>query len=149
MEKIRPHRLPTFTAAFAASFATEASAQQSVSPHDHFSWSENCGFMNWRPATLASDDGPLFLATFMSGLIWCENVGWMNLGDGSPANGSAYANLSGEDSGINIRPDGQLAGFAWAPSIGWVNFSGGSLAQPPNPALIDPASRRLRGYAWA
>ena len=41
-----------------------------------------------------------------------------------------------------------MSGFAWGENIGWINFDGGALANPPNPARIDPAACRLRGYVW-
>ena len=33
-------------------------------------------------------------------------------------------------------------------NVGWINFSGGALATPANKARFDPATGRLRGFAW-
>jgi hypothetical protein len=88
-------------------------------------------------------------ANFLSGFIWAENVGWINVGDGTPGNGVSYANASGTDFGVNVSSgSGNLTGFAWGEDIGWINFDGGALASPPNPARFDGAAGRLRGYAW-
>ena len=46
----------------------------------------------------------------------------INLGDGSPVNGSAYSNNSAADFGVNRDAAGNLRGFAWGANIGWINF---------------------------
>ncbi len=116
------------------------------------SWSENCGWMNWRDAgSPASSQGVLVSATFLSGFIWCENIGWINLGGGSPADGGSYANVTGADFGVNLDPsDGFLSGFAWGENVGWINFSAGGAADPLLTARIavDPP-RRFAGFVWS
>src|SRR6185436_19177879 len=130
--------------------APAARAQTDIDPAHKFSWGENIGFMNWRDA--GDPDGSQAVRVqlrFLSGFVWCENVGWVNLGDGAPANGIAYANLDGSDSGVNKDPaTGNLSGKGWGENIGWVNFSGGALATPAQPARLDSAARRFRGFAW-
>ncbi|MCE7973301.1 MAG: hypothetical protein DYG92_03100 [Leptolyngbya sp. PLA1] len=127
-----------------------AFAQPNVSALHKFSWSENCGWMNWRDAgdgAQRADIEPN--GRFLSGFVWMENLGFLNLGDGTPADGVAYANSSGADFGVNIDPvTGQLSGLAWSENTGWINFSGGALASPPQPAQLDAGASRLRGYAW-
>jgi hypothetical protein len=87
-------------------------------------------------------------ATFLSGFVWGENIGWINLGDGTPADGVRYANLTGADFGVNLGASGEFSGLAWGENVGWINFRGGALATPPNPARLDVAAARFRGYAW-
>ncbi len=63
-------------------------------------------------------DGVRVHATFLSGYIWAENVGWVNIGDGSPANGICYANVDDTDFVVNIDPTtGDLFGYAWGGGI--------------------------------
>ncbi len=115
---------------------------------DKFSWSENCGWMNWRDAgSPTSSQGVLVADTILSSFIWCENIGWINLGDGSPANGIAYANTAGDDFGVNVGLDGALTGLAWGENVGWLNFTLPETPQAQRPRL-DDAGRRLRGYVW-
>ena len=125
-----------------------ALAQSNIDPAHKFAWGENIGWTNWYDAGAPpGDQGVVVGRTFLSGFIWAENAGWINVGDGSPVNGVSYANLNGDDFGVNIQPaTDALYGYAWGENIGWVNFTGGSLAAPPNPARID--GTRLRGYVW-
>ncbi len=125
-----------------------AIAQSNVDPNNKFSWSENCGYMNWADAgSPAGMQAAVFSGTFASGFVWMENTGWLNLGDGSPVNGTAYANVNGSDFGVNILASGALAGYAWGENIGWVNFTLPSLPPAQQPRL-DTGASRLRGYAW-
>ncbi len=117
-------------------------AQSNVSPTDKWSWSENCGWMNWRDAgSPAGTQGVVFESTHLRGFIWAENVGWINVGNGGP-----YLNTTGSNFGVNIDAEGLLWGYAWGENIGWINLEGGALASPANPARIEGG--RLRGYAW-
>ena len=79
--KTTPPRTPTRTmvslaalAALAAA-AAPALAQTNVSPLNKFSWSENCGWMNWRDAGSPPGSRGAFLhPTFFSGFVWGENT---------------------------------------------------------------------------
>ena len=137
-----------FALAAAAFPAAICAAQQGIDPTHKFSWSENCGWMNWDGSP---GQGASVHATYLTGYIWCENVGWLSLSSSAvPADGHAFANSTGENHGVNIEPGtGSLFGLAWGENIGWVNFSGGALASPPNPARLDSGPSRFRGFAWA
>ncbi len=112
-----------------------------------WSWDETAGWMNWRDA---NGGGVIVGTSFLSGLIWGENTGWVNVGDGTPADGAQYANIDSSDFGVNIDPgSGDLSGMAWAENAGWINFSGGALAVPPNPARFDAAQERFFGFVWS
>ncbi len=133
----------------ALSFVVSANGQTNVDSTNKNSWSENCGWMNWRDAGNPSgSQGALIAGTFFSGMVWQENIGYLNLGDGTPANGSSYANVAGSDFGINILPDSRLTGFAWGENIGWINFGVFAFIPSAQQARFDTASGRLRGYAW-
>ena len=134
-------------AACILALATPALAQTNISATNKYSWSENCGYMNWADAN-GGLQGVRISNNFMSGFVWMENVGWLNLGGGSPE-GCVYSNLTGADHGVNIHPNGDLYGLAWGENIGWVNFNTApTLAQYGNHARLDRAAGRLRGYAW-
>lgn len=109
-----------------------------------FSWSENCGWMNWRDADSAAQ-GVRILPAHLQGWVWAENIGWINTGNGN----APYANTNNTNFGINVSPAGELSGFAWSENAGWINFSGGALAVPANPAMVDWTAERLRGLAWS
>jgi hypothetical protein len=131
--------------------AAPALAQLSaVDPTNKFSWSENCGWMNWRDAgSPAGSQGVRRTVSYLAGYIWAENVGWVTVGDGTPANSTVYSNASGSDAGVNIDAGtGNLSGYAWGENIGWINFAAAAPLGPAFAARIDPASSRLRGWAW-
>mgnify|MGYP005837764001 CR=1 FL=1 len=117
-----------------------------ISPTHKYAWCENLGWTNWLDAGNGGE-GVRAGATFLSGYIWAENVGYINLGDGTPAAGSRYANADDTDFGVNIDANGDLYGYAWGENIGWVNFDtrdkGGERAR------LDRAAGRFRGYVWA
>ena len=134
--------------AFIAFSAAPALGQSNVAAANKFSWSENCGWMNWRDGgSPTGSQGAIFAGTFASGFVWMENCGWVNLGDGSPANLVAYANTTGADFGVNIGVGGALSGFAWGENIGWINFTLPTLPAAQQPRL-DGGAGRLRGFAW-
>ena len=123
--------------------ASVAIGTSNVSATDKWSWGENIGFMNWHDAgTPTGDQGVSFNSDHLSGFVWCENIGWINLGNGA----GPYVNTNGTNYGVNINGDDTLSGFAWMENAGWVNFDGGQLASPSNAARIE--SGRLRGFAW-
>ncbi|MBS0195565.1 MAG: hypothetical protein JSR77_02300, partial [Planctomycetes bacterium] len=50
-----------------AAWALPAAAQSNISPTDKFSWSENCGWMNWADAgNPAGAQGAIIAGTFAS-----------------------------------------------------------------------------------
>ena len=138
--------------------AASALAQSNIDSTNKYGWMENAGWTNWR-GEAEPDQGVLVGTTFLSGFIWAENLGWMNVGDGTPSNGVSYANTDGTDFGVNIDynglaydglSDGSLHGLAWSENVGWINFDGGAFATPGDAgddARID-CDGRLSGFAW-
>jgi hypothetical protein len=109
--------------------------------------------MNWSDAgDPPASKGAFLNVSYMQGFIWCENIGWINLGNGTPTGKCGgfpcYSMESGPESGVNVAAGGELWGYAWGENVGWINFSGGALAAPPKPARFDAVARRLRGCAW-
>ena len=134
-----------------AAMVPSAEAQTNIAPVEKYAYQENCGWQNWRDAgsPTPGGQGARVGPAYLSGYVWGENIGWINLGDGTPTNGVAYANVNGTDFGVNRNTStGALSGMAWGENVGWINFGGGALATPPSAARVDAANLRLRGYAW-
>ncbi|MCH8244029.1 MAG: hypothetical protein IH897_15685 [Planctomycetes bacterium] len=120
---------------------TLAAIPSNIDPAHKFSWGENLGWMNWLDAN-ATNDGVVVGNDFLSGSIWAENAGWINVGAGA----GPYANTDDTDYGVNILGDTDLDGFAWSENLGWVNFGWGAAGDLPGRAQFDGS--RFRGYAW-
>lgn len=121
------------------------SAQSNVDPDHRWAWSE-IGWLNWHDAGDGAD-GATVSPTFLSGLIWSESAGWINLGDGSPDDGVAYANVDGLDFGVNVDPTtGSLSGLAWGEQTGWISM--GTVTRGDQNATFEFCENRFSGYAW-
>lgn len=122
-----------------------AAAQSTINSGDKFAYGANTGWLNWRPS---SADGVLIGEAFLSGHIYAANLGWITVGDGTPANGHTYSNTSATDCGVNHDGAGNLSGFAYGANIGWINF-GWAGANDPNRPRIDILSGELLGYVYS
>ena len=116
-----------------------------IDPRAKHAWCANTGWVNFAPS---ADDGVLTTEGFLARYAYAANTGWVYFGDGSPADGIAYSNASGEDSGVNVAPSGDLSGLAWGANTGWINF-GWTHAGDANRPRIDLATGEFKGYAWA
>ena len=67
-------------------------------------------------------------ATAVTGYVWQENVGWINL---SPANYGGVVNAGGV-----------LSGYGWSENVGWINF------KPANGGVGIDAQGVFKGWAW-
>ena len=136
--------------AFTACAPAAHAQPTNISPANKWSWGENIGWMNWRDAgSPPGSQGARIDTHRLSGYVWGESVGWIFLGDNAPASGDHYANVTGDDCGVNIAANGDLFGFAWGENIGWINFDTAAVLGPlGQQARYDHAARRLRGYAW-
>jgi hypothetical protein len=94
-------------------------AATSITPANHFAYGANLGWMDWRGDVA---NGAVIGEFVCSGYIYAANVGWIHLGDGTPANLIQYQNNSGTDYGVNRDGLGNLRGYAYGANIGWVNF---------------------------
>jgi hypothetical protein len=101
----------------------------------------NIGWMDWVANT---NNGAVMGDYVCSGYIYSANVGWINLGSGSPTNGIYYQNLSTNDFGVNQDGYGDLSGYAWGANIGWITFE--QTYGKPNVNLRTGA---LSGYVWS
>ena len=79
-----------------------------------------------------------------SGYIYSANVGWINLGSGSPTNQIHYQNHSATDFGVNQDGLGNLSGYAYGANIGWITFEQ-TYGQPK----INLITGKLSGSVWS
>jgi|GEM_PF-5676671 len=88
-----------------------------------WAWAAHAGWLNWNwdPGVANGGRGAVLTACTASGYIWGENIGWIHLGDGDPANGVRYRQ-SGSDHGVNQDGGGVLYGYAWSANAGWIYF---------------------------
>lgn len=99
--------------------AYSAAAQSTISTSNKYSYGANIGWMDWR----ADSTNDVAVSSFVcAGWVYSANVGWIHVGDGTPANGIQYQNNSATDYGVNLTPSGKLRGFAYGANIGWINF---------------------------
>ncbi|MFH1608668.1 MAG: hypothetical protein ABH951_01460 [Patescibacteria group bacterium] len=82
--------------------------------------------------------------TAVTGNLWGENVGWINLSPVSPA--PAVADCAHSHVVMEPANTGVLTGCAWGENTGWINF------KPPSyggGVTINPTSGYFSGWAWA
>ena len=135
-------------------YATAGNPTTDVREPDVYSWGENVGFLNFNGVPNGMNTVQLLPVrlnpTTLSGFVWAENIGWVNLGNGMLSDGNQYQNIDGTDFGVNIDPaSGDLFGFAWGENVGWINFdTRTSLASFSQHARLNTNGMRLNGYAW-
>ena len=122
-------------------------AATTINAVNRFAYGANIGWMDWRGDTA---NGVIIGAFVCSGHLYAANVGWISLGDGTPANGVHYLNNSGADFGVNHDGAGNLSGYAYGANIGWITFtnraSDGSVYDGPKVNLL---TGRLSGFVWS
>jgi hypothetical protein len=120
--------------------ALSVRAATTIDPANKYAWGANFGWIDWRGDT---NNGGVIGEFVCSGYLYSANVGWINLGSGSPANGIQYQNNSASDFGVNQDGLGNLRGYAYGANIGWINFENTGAPK------VDLASGRLTGYVWS
>jgi hypothetical protein len=115
-------------------------AATSIDPVNRYAYGANIVWMDWQAD---GADGVVVANYVCSGYIYSANVGWINLGSGSPANGIQYQNNSAGDFGVNQDGLGNLRGYAYGANIGWVNFE--STGAP----AINMTTGTMSGYVWS
>ncbi len=110
-----------------------------------YAYSANCGWINVAPINRAAID---VNETFLAGNIYGANIGWIRMGDGTPANGHSYANNSADDFGVNQDGCGNLSGYAYSANCGWVNFQWTADPNDPNRPHFDLDDGEFHGFAY-
>lgn len=78
-------------------------------------------------------------ATGVTGYVWLENVGWVQLDYDGVAGAT---NTTSTNWGVINDGNGNLGGYAWGENIGWINF------HPTNSQVIISGGN-FSGYAWS
>lgn len=74
--------------------------------------------------------------TAITGTIWGETVGWINLNPSS----------AGPTAGVKNNCSGVLSGYAWGQNTGWINFNPTNATVHPN---IDTTTGNITGQVWS
>jgi hypothetical protein len=114
-----PFVVKTFLSLFFLAGAVQSGADSTINPNHASAWGGNIGWTNWRPDQA---NGAQIGEFVCAGYIYSANAGWINLGNGRPANGVRYQNQSATDFGVNHDQLGNLTGLAYGANIGWINF---------------------------
>ncbi len=120
--------------------AQPAFSESNISPEDRHAWSENVGWLDFRPDSFG---GVIIYDSYISGYAWAMNIGWVKLGSNP---GGPYDNEISGQWGVNRDSGGEaLSGFAWSELVGWIDF------QPAgyDGVAIDTTTGSFDGYAWS
>jgi len=110
-----------------------------ISDTNKHAWSENSGWLNFKPA----DGGVTVYDTYLAGYVWAANVGWIKLG--STATNGTYGNTTSSNWGVNRNATtGVLSGYAWSENVGWISFN-----HDQGHVTISPSTGDFSGYAWS
>lgn len=123
----------------AASLSVGAAAT-TINSGNQYAYGANLGWLDCRGDTI---NGAGIGEYVCSGSIYAANVGWINLGTGSPTNGLRYQNLSADDCGVNHDGLGNLRGYAYSANIGWINFETNGAAK------VDLATGKFSGSIYS
>jgi hypothetical protein len=116
-------------------------AGTSIDTINRYAYGANLG---WLDAVADTNHGVIIGEYVCSGDIYSANVGWINLGSGSPANQIQYQNNSATDFGVNMDGLGNLSGYAYGANIGWINFE-----QTYGRPKVDLFTGKLSGSVWS
>lgn len=106
---------------------------------NRYGWSANTGWVDF-----GTPEGNVVIGEYVcSGYSYSPNLGWIFLGDGTPANGIRYSNTDSSDCGVNRTDNGNLRGLAYGANIGWISFE-----ETGNPR-VDLTSGQFSGSAYS
>jgi len=116
---------------------------ENVDPYDtnaQYGYSENTGWLNAEPNT---GDGMQITSDKVTGWIWGENIGWINL---SCENNSTCGSV---DFSVVNDGVGNLSGYAWAENVGWINFDPDVPGDTTNQYKVSiDENGYMSGWAW-
>jgi len=139
---VRAYAIDTFSGTTfgpEVTFTTDTAAigpTGNINTSNKYAWSETSGWQSYRP----QDGGVTVNATFLSGFVWAENIGYIKLGNSS---GGPYTNLSSTNWGVNRDVNGNLSGYAWSENAGWINFN-----STHSQVSISTTDGSFSGFAW-
>ena len=120
-----------------------ALSAENVDPYEvgeQFGYSENTGWLNAEPNT---GDGMQVECDKVTGFVWGENIGWINL---HCENNGTCGTVS---YGVVNDGAGNLSGFGWAENVGWINFDPDVPGDTTNQYQVSiDEDGKLSGWAW-
>lgn len=130
--------------------AAVAAGQSTMVDGLSYAWSGNLGWIQGKPGLSGQANGFRLGEFSCSGYLWSATTGWIDCGDGTPADGISYSNTSNTDYGVNHYGTGDLYGYAWSPNTGWINFGWATLDPGnPNRPRVNLQTGEFSGYAWS
>lgn len=139
------HRSLALLPVAAFGLAALAHADTTINATNAYAYSANAGWINARPSAA---DGVNVGEFFLSGKMYAANLGWIDLGDGTPASGSYYGNDTASDCGVNQDGLGNLFGKAYGANIGWITFDWTDFNDPNHPR-VDLLTGVFSGFAYS
>ena len=127
--------LPCLFAVLGLMTAAQWALASTIDPTDKFAYAQSTGWMNLRPDQSGGGEGVTVTLYHLSGKSYGQSTGWVEFGDGTPADGLHYSNTGAADVGVNVDALFNLSGYAYGQSIGWINLSGlklNNLERPDN-----------------
>lgn len=143
----RSFPLASLVSVVAVVWASRLSADTTFGADEHHAWGANTGWFSFRHDRPVPPAGVVFGESYLSGFAYSANLGWINLGSGSPSNGHTYSHTD-TDHGVNHDGAGNLSGFGWSANTGWINFGWASSSDPNRPQ-VSLISGTFSGYAWS
>ena len=140
--------LPCLFAVLGLMTAAQWALASTIDPTDKFAYAQSTGWMNLRPDQSGGGEGVTVTLYHLSGKSYGQSTGWVEFGDGTPADGLHYSNTGAADVGVNVDALFNLSGYAYGQSIGWINF-GWAAPNDANRPRINPATNQFMGYAYA
>jgi len=110
-----------------------------ISTADKYAWSENAGWLSFRPA----HGGAAVYYDHLEGYVWSESIGFIRLGSFTGGGSYYYANTGGTDWGVNKDASGNLSGYAWSENAGWISFNSS------HSQVTVAGDGSFDGYAWS
>ena len=104
----------------ALSSGLQATAQTTINATNRLAYGANVGWMDCRADGV---HGAVIGDYVCSGFIFAANIGWIQLGNGHPADGVRYRTNSATDFGVNHDGLGNLRGYAYGANVGWISFA--------------------------
>lgn len=131
-------------AAVFAALVLASPSTTTISPGSRLTYGANFGWLNWRWSGSAAE-APVIESTMLHGSVYAADVGWIDLGDGTPSGLASQYTQSGGDIGVNHDGAGNLSGYAYGANIGWIYFDP-TIASPPR---VDLTTGDFSGYAYS
>jgi hypothetical protein len=100
-----------------------------------YAYSENVGGLNFEPNVAGPNVGATVSSSKLTGFIWAENIGWINL---SPVSYGGIVNDGG----------GNLSGYAWGENVGWINFDPNVPGDSNHYGVTIDSEGNFDGWAW-